>query len=170
MSKIQLKKELANLDREQLVQLILDMYSARKEAKEYFDFFVNPDVDALYEKYQKAVEKEIERGKYRRCTARISRIRASIKEFASYDPGAEPVVNLMIYTIKAAVMIERRREISKPFFVGIGKMCSDVLEYGDKNEVYSYALKLLEIALNGEIGYIGFVNYLRRCVDWPVLT
>jgi len=165
-----LKKELFSLDREQLIQLILDLYSARKEAKTYFDFFLNPDVDKLYEKYRIAIEKELDRSRRHRSTARISRIRASIKEFASFDPGAEAVVNLMIYTIKAALIIQYRREFSRTLLMGMGKLCKDCLEYADRNEIYSYAYKLLELALNGESGYIGFVNLMRKSIEWDIVS
>lgn len=37
MSKTSLKKELLNMDKNQLVELILDVYCARKEGKEYFE-------------------------------------------------------------------------------------------------------------------------------------
>ena len=45
MSKIKLKKELQNMSREQLLDIILNVYDARKEAREYFEFFLNPDSD-----------------------------------------------------------------------------------------------------------------------------
>ena len=51
MSKLRLTKEIKQLERHQLEQMILDAYAARKEIKEYFDFFLNPDVDKLIEKY-----------------------------------------------------------------------------------------------------------------------
>lgn len=50
MSKALLKKELAHLDRDQLVEVILNAYSSSKEAKDYFEFFLNPDAEALLEK------------------------------------------------------------------------------------------------------------------------
>ena len=43
MSKIQLKKELQTMEAPQLREMILEAYSARKEIKEYFEFFLNPD-------------------------------------------------------------------------------------------------------------------------------
>ena len=45
MSKLRLTKEIKQLERHQLEQMILDAYAARKGIKEYFDFFLNPDVD-----------------------------------------------------------------------------------------------------------------------------
>lgn len=38
MSKLLLKKEIKGLTRNQLEQMILDAYDAKKEIKEYFDF------------------------------------------------------------------------------------------------------------------------------------
>ena len=52
MSKLLLKKEIKDLTRNQLEQMILDAYDAKKEIKEYFDFYVNPDVEKLTEKIQ----------------------------------------------------------------------------------------------------------------------
>lgn len=43
MSKAALRKELVKMSQEQLVTLILDLYSARPQAKEYFEFFLSPD-------------------------------------------------------------------------------------------------------------------------------
>ncbi|MDE5643478.1 MAG: hypothetical protein K2I56_08295, partial [Muribaculaceae bacterium] len=63
MSKAKLKKELELMSREQLIDIILNVYSARKEAKEYFEFFLNPDSDALLEKYRELVKKEVIRAK-----------------------------------------------------------------------------------------------------------
>ena len=47
MSKIQLKKELQTMEAPQLREMILEAYSARKEIKEYFEFFLNPDIEHL---------------------------------------------------------------------------------------------------------------------------
>ena len=41
MSKIKLKKELQNMSREQLLDIILKVYDALKEAREYFEFFLD---------------------------------------------------------------------------------------------------------------------------------
>lgn len=169
MSKTQFKKEISALDREQLIQLLLDLYSARKEAKEYFEFFVNPDTDALFEKFRNAVSKELARGKFNRCTARISRVRAIIKEFASYGVPAEQVVSLMVYAIGITLVTERRRDIPLTLFKGISKLCADVLVYGDKNLVFDTAFKELSGMLNGSVGNRYFVNALRGSLDWSTL-
>lgn len=58
MSKLLLKKEIKDLTRNQLEQMILDAYDAKKEIKEYFDFYVNPDVEKLTEKFKVAISRE----------------------------------------------------------------------------------------------------------------
>lgn len=63
MSKAQFKKELAGLEKEQLVEMMVDLYSRRKDFKEYFEFFLNPDVKKLTAKYHDLISKELARVK-----------------------------------------------------------------------------------------------------------
>lgn len=169
MSKTQLKKELVELGKEQLIQLVLDLYSARKEAKEYFDFFVDPDVPKLYEKFRGEIEKEMTRGKYSHSTARISRIRKSIKNFASFDVGVESVLELMLYTLGLSLVVERRKYVSKPFLNGMAALANQILETADKNLVFDNTHKLLSKILDGSVGTKSYVNFIRRSIDWSTL-
>ena len=57
MSLPRLKKQLAPLNRDQLEELIADLYSARKEAKEYLDFWAEPDQKKMLDKYMTAVRR-----------------------------------------------------------------------------------------------------------------
>ena len=70
MGKLQLKKELALMSHEEIVQIVMDAYAARREVKEYFDFFLNPDIDKLRDKTLARIDREITRGKHGRSTAR----------------------------------------------------------------------------------------------------
>ena len=47
MSKIQLKKHLAALTKEEVIALVLNLYDVKKEAKEYLEFIVNPDREVV---------------------------------------------------------------------------------------------------------------------------
>ena len=46
MSKIALKKYLGTLEKSEVIDVVLDLYDARKEAKEYLEYFLNPDEKA----------------------------------------------------------------------------------------------------------------------------
>lgn len=105
MSKLDLKKTLATLTPEQKDELILSLYSARKEAKEYLDFFINPDIDKLLDTTTTAICKEVyKRGKHGYNKPKISTIRNLIKKVATLGPGSEYVVRLYLNTIHAVAL------------------------------------------------------------------
>lgn len=169
MSKTQLKKELARLDNQQLTQLILDAYSARKEIKAYFDFFTDPDVDALYEKYALAIHKEMLRGKYGRSTARMSRVRSTIKEFASFGVDHEIVMDLMCYALSTALTVKMTKYTKSTFDKGMLTIAGDVLRLGDKQGLFTTALSKLERTLDGTQGSRRTVSHLRAELSLPPL-
>ena len=82
MGKAQLKKEIQALSREELEHLVLEAYEARKEIKQYFDFFLDPDAAKLSEKYKTAIDKELKRGKRGHSRARTSIIKRALKDFS----------------------------------------------------------------------------------------
>ena len=43
MSKAQLKKHLNALDKSQIIEMVMELYDARKEARDYLDYYVNPN-------------------------------------------------------------------------------------------------------------------------------
>ena len=50
MSKTSLKKTLNSLTRDQIMEVVLDLYEARKEAREYLEYFISPDERGMAEK------------------------------------------------------------------------------------------------------------------------
>ncbi len=48
MSKAKLKKYLQTLSKEQVIEVMLELYDARKEAKEYLEFYLTPDLTAIH--------------------------------------------------------------------------------------------------------------------------
>ena len=58
MSKVLLKKKLASMPKAEIIGLVAELYEAKKEAKEYLDYWMNPDEDAKLEEYMKIVRYE----------------------------------------------------------------------------------------------------------------
>ena len=58
MSKAKLKKHLLSLTKEQITDIVLELYDARKEAKDYLEFYLAPDCNAELEKSKKAIRNE----------------------------------------------------------------------------------------------------------------
>ena len=42
-----------SMPKEEIIGMVLEMYDARKEAKEYLEFYANPDEDGKLEEYKK---------------------------------------------------------------------------------------------------------------------
>jgi len=161
MSKASLKKELSSFDREQLVEIIMAAYSSSKEAKEYFEFFLNPDVDALYEKKLESISKELARNKYGQSKARISHIRAAIKNLENFGVGPEHVARLMADTLKMMVAAERYYRFMPAMINGSGRLVKSLLEYCDKNGMISFALEEIDkIVRNTSSGRPYFRNFI----------
>ncbi len=53
MSKAKLKKLLSTLSKEQVVDIMLQLYDASKEANAWLEFYLAPNSDAELEKYKK---------------------------------------------------------------------------------------------------------------------
>ncbi len=58
MSKSEVKNYIKSLERSSLEELVMDLYSARKEAKEYLEYVIKPDDNAKLEEYRKIITNE----------------------------------------------------------------------------------------------------------------
>ena len=135
MSKTQLRKELANFDAQKLREIILDLYDARKEAKDYLEFFINPDVDKKMEAVTVLLSKEIGRVKRRLVSPRWTRVNQIIRDFQSLNPGAEYVLKMYWAAVRLAMDERAAYYVSASFDNGLYKLFEKMLQYGDKNQV-----------------------------------
>ena len=49
MSKATIKKLLRSMSKEQIIELVIEMYDARKEAKDYLEYYASPDENSKLE-------------------------------------------------------------------------------------------------------------------------
>ncbi len=96
MSKATLKKHLLSLEKEDIINVVLELYTARKEAKEYLEYYLNPDENGLFEKSKEQINKEFFPAKGKR-KARVSECRKVIKHFSTLWPTAEHLGQLHLY-------------------------------------------------------------------------
>lgn len=140
MSKTALKKEIQDFTADQLRELLLDVYRVSPEARGYLDFFVDPDVDALTEKYKGLLAKELQRAKRGTSKARISHLRKALKTYASYNPGADHVLDLMTWTWVALMRVAYSRYVTDTLGKGIDGMLTWILETADREELFDRTL------------------------------
>jgi hypothetical protein len=97
MSKVALKKHLQSLPKEQLIGTILEMYDNIKPAKEYFEFFLNPNENEMFEKYKAVIVNEFyPKGKYTDPKTRFSVAKKAIADFRTLKPSPELLGDLMV--------------------------------------------------------------------------
>lgn len=161
MSKTSLLRELRCLEKDQLIDIIIQAYSAGKETKEYFDFFTNPDPKGMYDKYALQIDKELSRVKRgRRTKARISVIKACIRKFSSFEPGSELVTDLYLYAIERSLLTEKNVYFSETLFNGVKKLAADAVVFADRQGTTKQFLAGIERMMNEETG----TKYFRRLV------
>lgn len=57
MSKATVKKALKSLDKEEVINIVMELYAARKDARDYLEFWVDPDIDRELENSRHAIQK-----------------------------------------------------------------------------------------------------------------
>ena len=132
------------MTREQLSEMILEMYTLRPDAKAYFDFFMNPDVEKLYGKCAEKIDMEFRRCKCRRSKARISKVKAVVKDFASFNPGSEYVVKLRLHALLSGFRAVKVFDYSHLLLDSMILFLEDSLKYADKNLVFREFVSGLE--------------------------
>lgn len=129
MSKTSLKKTVRDFDAGQLQHLLIEVYTRCKDAKEYLDFFVDPDVNAKAQAARNAIEKEVGRVYRHRHKPRMPKIKTAVKKFALLDPGDEYVADLMLFACQQLVRMADGQWIAETTLRGIDRFLSDTITY-----------------------------------------
>lgn len=132
----------------QIAELVLDLYTARSEAKEYLDFFVSPDIDKQLDKARAAIVKECTRISRGRNRARSTRIRRHIRDIASLNPGEEHVAEIMTFAMETMCDVACRQFITPVTQGGIARLLHDTIIYCDTYGLASRFIPRLEQAVD----------------------
>jgi len=147
MSKVSLKKHLQLLTKEQVIETVLEMYDNVKPAKEYLEYFLNPNEKEMLGKYKKVITDEFyPTTKSFNPKLRFAVAKKAIAEFRALKTSPELVADLMLTLAEQA--------------------CKFTYDFGDMTEqYYNSAYTNLEVALE----YMDKNNLLKafklRCDD-----
>lgn len=130
MENKKLKSTLNKQSKEELVDIIDDLYKKYKPVKDYFDFKKYIDKENLLKEYKA----KINEGFYppKGWAVKLSKPLREIKEFKSHEPDAEPIIELMLYYVESGIAFSNK----------FGNMVENLFE--SMEEVYSEALNLLQ--------------------------
>lgn len=130
MSKRDLKKYLHNLDKEQLEEQIIDLYTRFKEVKVFYDFVFNPKEDKLLEECKLKISTEYFPVKSRKPKARRSVAQKYIKHFKQLGVDAVIIADVMLYNIEIAQTYSSDKEIKQEaFFKSMLKSFEEAIEF-----------------------------------------
>lgn len=146
MSKTSLKKQLALMTAEQIAELVLELYEARPEAKEYLDFYIQPDIDKWLAKARAFIRKEITRTSRGHNRARVTRVRRFIKDISSLNPGTEPVADIMTFAIETICEVGSEQWIKEVTQRGFARLLADTVRLADAGGVLDMYLPRIEAA------------------------
>jgi len=100
MAKKQLKEVLKALDRDQLQELILDIYSKVKEAKEFLDFYVEPNEEDKAKQIKEKMYLEFFPLRRRIGKCRFAPCKRLISQFVKMGGSPQLVGELMIFLVE----------------------------------------------------------------------
>ena len=100
MSKAKLKNYLQTLSKEQVIEVMLELYDARKEAKDYLEFYLAPDCNAELEKCKKAIRQEFFPARGFSEKPSFAKCRKVISDFQKLKPEPACVADLMLFYIE----------------------------------------------------------------------
>lgn len=120
MSKAKLKKEMLAMSKEDVVNVMLQLYDASKEAKAWLEFYQNPDSSAELEKYKKAIYNQFftrngypKDPSFRECNKLVTAFRKLI-----HDPKA--VADLMLYYVEQGCSLTAQfGDYDEPFYTAV---------------------------------------------------
>ena len=96
MSKSTIKKLLQSMTKEDIIEMVLELYSARKEAKEYLEFYASPNEKGKLEEYKSIICEEFYPKKRREPQTRFSVCRKAVADFKKLKPSADALAELMV--------------------------------------------------------------------------
>ena len=100
MSKAKLKKYLQTLSKEQVIEVMLELYDARKEAKDYWEFYLTPDSNAELEKCKKTIRQEFFSTRGFSEKPSFAKCRKVISDFPKLKTEPTYVVDLILFYIE----------------------------------------------------------------------
>jgi len=96
-----IKKELKKLNKDQLIDLISDLYKKDKTTKEFLDFFVKPNERELLNKYRDVVFQAFY--PTRGYELKLKNGKKAISDFKKFGPSPELIAELMLFYVATGV-------------------------------------------------------------------
>jgi Family of unknown function (DUF6155) len=130
MGLIDVKKELNKLDKDEIIDLVAELYKNYKSPKDFLDFWVNPNENDLFAKYRDKVFRAFPLEPDEDYSLKNGK--QAISDFKKFHPSADFVADLMLFYVETGVIFTNEfGDIDEPF-------------YSSMETTYESALKLMK--------------------------
>lgn len=90
------------MTKEDLVEMLMALYDSKKEAKDYFEYFLNPDEEKAEKKCKTVFLKEYTKTGVRPPKGRISKCKKALQDFEALRPSLEHRIDVRLYMAELA--------------------------------------------------------------------
>jgi hypothetical protein len=128
------KKELRKLDKEKLIDLLVDLYKKNKTVKEFFDFYVNPNEREIFEKYRDKIFEAFypKRG----YNYKLKDGKQVISDFKKLGTSTDLLADLMLFYVETGVKFTNDYgDINEPFYKSLATTFVDSLTLMNKENL-----------------------------------
>lgn len=162
MSKAKLKKHLLTYHKEQIVDIVLQLYDASKEANAWLEFYMEPNSDTELEKYKKAIYNQFYRlngspkdPSFRECNKLITAFKKLIP-----DPIA--IADLMLYYVEQGCSLAAQfGDFDEPFYTALENNFNKAVKFISSNGLMSeYSSRMKKMITSVEYCGWGFPDTL----------
>ncbi len=109
MGKTTVKAALSQLSKDDLVEVLLELYAARKEAKEWLDFWADPNEEQKLQQYCEMVTKEFAKAGRNPARVHFSKFRKSVSDFKKMQASPRSIIDLQLHIVRCTASCRRAR-------------------------------------------------------------
>lgn len=150
MALSELKKYLTTLEKDQLIEVVTNLYKSNKSVKEYFNFTINPDPTATFKIYDDKVYHAFfpKRGNQ----LKLKDAQKAISDFKKLNPQPTHLAELLMRYVESGVFFERQfGDISDSFYsTGIKHFEQALLLLSQENRLGDFSGRINEIVKNSQ--------------------
>ena len=138
------------MPKDEIIEMVLELYSDRKETKEYLEFYARPDETGKLEEHKGIIREEFYPKRRREPQTRFPICRKAIADFKKLKPSTDALAELMVSYM----------ELATQFTYDYGDMWEQYYDSVESN--FDKTIKY--VAANGLCGK--YNQRLQQCVRW----
>ncbi len=130
----EIKKELNKLDKDKIIDILIDLYKKQKSVQEFFDFYLNPDERTLITKYKEIISKAFypTRGN----TIKFKDAKEAINNLKKLGPSPELIVELLLFYVENGIKFTKDYgDVNAGFYKDLAKSFVEALNLLDSLEI-----------------------------------